>query len=99
MYYVFNRQNRKKIVLMPLYFSTEYGQVQCRHSIPVLNAPTSGSESGHACSTRLHAPLSPGFLDIDAWMTSQLNVASIGKLRGALVTLAYLYTCYLWVFV
>ena len=48
--------------------------------------------------TRPHASLSHSFLDMDAWMTSQLNVALIRKLRGSLVCLAYFLTFYPYVF-
>ena len=42
---------------------------------------------GH--NTRLHARLPPSFLGMDAWVTSELKVALIRKIRGALMCLAY----------
>ena len=39
-------------------------------------------------NTRPRARLPPSFLGMDAWMTSQLNVALIRKLRVALMYLA-----------
>ena len=41
--------------------------------------------------TRPHARSSPSFLGMDAWMTSQLNVALIRKLRGSLMCLVYVF--------
>ena len=41
-------------------------------------------------NTRQHARLTVRFLGKDAWMTSQLNVALIRKLRGSLIYLAFL---------
>ena len=38
--------------------------------------------------------LPPIFLAMDAWMTSQLNVALICKLSGSLMSLACFWTCY-----
>ena len=49
--------------------------------------------------TQPHNRLPPSFLCMDAWMTSQLNVALNCKLHGSLMCLAYFLTCYLWVFV
>ena len=47
-----------------------------------------------------HAPdCHPSFMGMDAWMTPQLNIALIRKLRGTLMCLAYFLTCYPWVFV
>ena len=43
-------------------------------------------QSGH--NTRLDTRLPPSFLGMDAWMTSQLNVALARKLRGSLMFLA-----------
>ena len=40
---------------------------------------------------RLHARLPIIFLCMDAWMTSQLNVALIHKLRGSLMCLDYVF--------
>ena len=40
-------------------------------------------------NTRLHTRLPPSFLGMDVWMTSQLNVAMIRKLRGSLMYVAY----------
>ena len=48
---------------------------------------------------RPHARLSPCFLAMDAWMTSQLNVPLTRMLRGSLMCLAYFLTCYSWVLV
>ena len=42
--------------------------------------------SGH--NARRCALCAPSFLDMDAWMTAQLNVALIRKLRGSLMCLA-----------
>ena len=39
-------------------------------------------------NTRPHARLPPSLLGMDAWMTSQLNVVLIHKLRGSLICLA-----------
>ena len=39
-----------------------------------------------------NAKLPPSFLGMDAWMTSQLNVAFICKLTGSLMWLAYYFT-------
>ena len=52
-------------------------------------------QPGH--NTRPHARLPQRFLCIDAWMTSQMNVALIHKLLGSLMCLAYFLTCYIWV--
>ena len=54
-------------------------------------------QPGH--NTQLHSQLPPSFLGMDAFMTSQLNVALKSKLRGSLMCLAYLLTCYPLVFV
>ena len=53
-------------------------------------------QSGH--DTRPHAWLPHSFLGMDAWMTSQLNVAMFRKLRWSLKCLAYLLKCYQRVF-
>ena len=45
-------------------------------------------QSGH--NTRLDTRFPPIFLGMDAWVTSQLNVALARKLRGSLVCLAYI---------
>ena len=42
-------------------------------------------------NTRPHARLPPSFLGMDAWMTSQLNVVLIHKLRGSLICLAKIF--------
>ena len=47
-------------------------------------------------NTRPHVRLPPSFLGMNAWMTSQLNVALIHKLRGSSICLAYFLTCYPW---
>ena len=53
---------------------------------------------GH--DTRPHAQLAPSFLCMDTWVTSQLNVAFIRRLRGSSnMCLAYFLTCYPWVIV
>ena len=49
-------------------------------------------QSGH--NTRPQARLPHRFLSMDAWMTSQLNVALFRKLRGSFICLAYFLTCY-----
>ena len=55
-------------------------------------------QPGH--NKRPHARLPPSFLGLDAWMTSQLNVALIRKLRVSLMCLAYFfYLLSIWVFV
>ena len=46
-------------------------------------------QPGH--STRPHARLPPSFLGMDAWMTSQLDVALIRTLRESLMCLAYFF--------
>ena len=38
---------------------------------------------------RADARLQPSYLDMEAWMTSQLNIALISKLRGSLMCLAF----------
>ena len=45
-------------------------------------------------NTRLYARWPPIILDMDAWMTSQLNVALIRKLRGSLVCLNFFFSCF-----
>ena len=52
---------------------------------PALNA----GQPGH--KTRPYIRLPPSFLDMDAWMTSQLKVSLIRKLRGSLMCLAYFF--------
>ena len=60
-----------------LYIFWEYGEswqhehLQCQHLIPALNAWV---------NTQQQTWLPPSFLGIDAWMTSQLNIALIRKL-------------------
>ena len=44
-------------------------------------------QTGHI--TRPHARFSPSFLGMNAWITSQLNVALFFKLRGLLACLPY----------
>ena len=44
-------------------------------------------QPGH--NTRPHALLPTSFLGMDAWMTSQMKVACIHKLRGSSTCLAY----------
>ena len=44
-------------------------------------------QTGH--NTRLHARFTPRFVGMNAWITSQLNVALFFKLRGSLASLAY----------
>ena len=51
-------------------------------------------QAGH--NTRPHTRLPITFFGMDAWVTSQLNVALMCKLRESL---AYFLTCYPWVFV
>ena len=46
-------------------------------------------QPGH--KTRPHALFPPSVPGMGAWMTSQLNVALIGKLRGSLKCLYYLF--------
>ena len=70
--------------------------VQWRHLNPALNAWSSRH------NTRPHSRLPPNFLGTNAWITSQLKVAFICKLRGSLMCLAYFLnflTCYQMVFV
>ena len=50
---------------------------------------------GH--NTQPHARLPPGFLGKGAWMALQLNVALIQD-QATRSCLAYVLTCYLWVF-
>ena len=50
-------------------------------------------------NTRPYIRLPPGFLAMNAWMTSQLIKALIRKLRGLLMCLAYFWTCFPWVFI
>ena len=46
-------------------------------------------------NTRLHSRMLHNFLGMDAWMTSQMKVALIRKVRGSLMCLAYFFlTCY-----
>ena len=59
--------------------------LQCRHLIPALNAWAAWA----LYTTTLPIAALLSFLDIDAWMTSQMNVALIRKLRGSLMCLAY----------
>ena len=40
-------------------------------------------------NTRPNARLPPSFLGMDVWITSQLNLSLIRKLRGSLIHLAY----------
>ena len=54
-------------------------------------------EPGH--NTQPHTRLPPSFLDIDAWMTSQMNVALFRKLHGSLMCLPYFWKYYSCVFV
>ena len=53
-------------------------------------------QPGH--NTQPQAQLSPSFLGMDAWKTSQLNIALIHRLGGSLLRLAFL-AFYPWVFV
>ena len=46
-------------------------------------------QPGH--NKRPHARLLPSFLGMEAWMTSQLNVALIRKPHGVLMCLAYFF--------
>ena len=46
-------------------------------------------QAGH--NTRPLAQLTPSFLGMDPWMTPQLNVALIRKLRGAFMCLAFFF--------
>ena len=62
--------------------------IQCRHLIPALNAWAVGPD------TRPYARLPHSFIGMVAWMSSQLNVALFCKLRGLLMCLAYLLTCF-----
>ena len=50
---------------------------------------------GH--NTRPYARLPPSFLSMDAWITSQLNVALIRKLLGYAWRIVV--TCYAWEYV
>ena len=43
-------------------------------------------------NARPHVRSPPSFLGMDAWMTSQLNVALIRKIRGSLMCLDYFLT-------
>ena len=45
-------------------------------------------------NTQPHARLPPSFLGMNVWMTSQLSVALIHKIRGSFVCFAYFLTCY-----
>ena len=40
--------------------------------VPTFNSCTKGAAAGH--KTRPHARLSPSFLDMDVWITSEMNV-------------------------
>ena len=57
--------------------------IGCRHLIPALNAGAARE------NTPPHAKLPPGFLGMDAWMTSRLMVTLIRKLRGLLMCLFF----------
>ena len=50
-------------------------------------------------TTRPHARLPTSSLGMDAWMTSQLNVALFCKLGVSFTCSAYLLICYPWVYV
>ena len=54
-------------------------------------------QPGH--NTQPHARLPSSFLGMDVWMTLQLNVALIRKVREFLMCLTLHLTCYRWVFV
>ena len=70
------------------YLSTcKYWQLHCRPLIPVLNA-WADPRMIHDRTSRLP----PGFLGMDAWMTSRLNVSLICNLRGSFMCLAFLNT-------
>ena len=73
--------------------TVEFLFIQCRYLIPAPNAWAAEHNK------RPHARLPPSFLGMDAWMTSQLNVALIHKLRASLMCLVYFLTYHLWVFV
>ena len=59
--------------------------LQCRHVIPALNARADWAFT----TARQIASQFPGHGCMNAWMTSQLNVALIRRLRGSLMCLAY----------
>ena len=54
---------------------------------------------GSRASYTTECPIATHFFNIGAWMSSQLDVALVCKLRGSLMCLAYLILkCYPWVF-
>ena len=60
--------------------------IKCQHLIPALNAQQPGQYN-----TQPHTWLPPSFLGMDAYITSQLNVALICKLHGPLMCLAHVF--------
>ena len=75
----------KSISLLPNEHTRKRHGYQTVYTVPTFNS----WQPGH--NTRPHARLPPRFLGMYAWMTSQLNVALIRKLRGALLCLAYFF--------
>ena len=61
--------------------------VQCRHLIPALNA-WANLRIIHDRTPDCHC-----FFCMEAWVTSQLNVDSIRKLRGSIMPLGHAFTC------
>ena len=57
-------------------------------SLTIILSTIQNKARAHA---RLHARLPRSFLGMDAWITSQLNVALIFKLRGSFMCLAYFF--------
>ena len=69
-------------------------KLQLRHQIPALNARASRAYYTTA------RPIAQQILDMDAGMTSKMNVALIIKQHGSLLCLDYFFwTCHPWVFV
>ena len=64
-------------------------------TVPTFNSCTKCVDSPRH-NTQPHFRLVPSFLHMYTWMTSQLNVDLICKLRGPLMCLAIFFKCYPW---
>ena len=64
-------------------FNTMILSLQQKYSADIKFLHYMRGQLGH--NTRPHAQLPPSFLGMDAWMTSQLNLALIRKLRETLM--------------